>query len=415
MAALLAACDGGDSDEAGELVAGFPDWILRLHPAIEGAVGPAFSESHAVEVTQRRGASVNQLALDAADKRSEWDVFVGVTPFVEMASLVESGALEPWNPYVPPAVVDDLHPALRREGTYDGKLYAWPFLVDVTVQGWNVDLIERAGLDPGLPPRTWDEYVENARTVQRVGAAPYGCTFDPRGWRSLVPITYTFDTDVYTEDGLFDYTHDAVTPALELMRRMYELANPDVLDPHTTAGSGATTDEGAFASQLVGYYVKYANAPVRAANTWPDPSRLALSSVPTPEGREGAVLFWTTAIALARFGGNERSAAAYAEALTYDRALWRDSIGTGRQASGQLPPYRSLWAEWRVDQAAWMSDWAGKAFAQLRNGVTIRPHRLGSRQFTIGQPYLEPYLTGDETNARRALRSAMAAVRKAAA
>jgi hypothetical protein len=62
-----------------------------------------------------------------------------------------------------------------------------------------------------------------------------------------------------------------------------------------------------------------------------------------------------------------------------------------------------------------MSDWAENAFAQLRNGVAIRPHRLGSRQFTIAQPYLEPYLTGDETNPRRALRSAMAAVRKAAA
>ena len=36
------------------------------------------------------------------------------------------------------------------------------------------------------------------------------------------------------------------------MRRMVELANPDVLDPSTTAGSGSTTDEGAFASQLPG-------------------------------------------------------------------------------------------------------------------------------------------------------------------
>ena len=276
-----------------------------------------------------------------------------------------------------------------------------------------MELVERAGLDPGRPPASWDEYIDNARAVQRTGAAPYGCTFDPRGWRSLVPITYTYDTDVYTEDGLFDYTNDAAAEALEVMRRMVEVANPDVLDPSTTAGSGATADEGAFASQLVGYYVKYTNALIRAANTWPDPSSLALSSVPTPVGRSGATVFWTTGIALARHGENPRAASEYAEALTYDRLLWRDSIGTGRQSSGQLPCYRSLWEEWRADQPSWVPEWAVNTFRELEHAVAIPPHRLGARQFTVAQPYLERYLTGEEANVRRALRDALAAVRKA--
>ena len=411
---MLTACDWGASTEASSIRVGFQDWILRLHPAIEQSVGPTYGAEHRVPATQRAGASASKLALDAREGRCDWDLYVGMTPFQEMANLVQAEAIVPWDEYMPANVVDDLHPAIREESTFEGRLYGWPFLLDVIVQGWNAELVERAGLDPTTPPATWDEYVEKARTLQKSGAAPYGCSFDVRGWRSLVPIAFTYDTDVYTEDGLFDYTHDAAAQALEVMRRMLEVANPDILDPSTTAGSGATTDEGAFASQLVGYYLKYTNALIRAANTWPDPSSLALSSIPAPIGGPGATLFWSTGLALTRHGGKKQEAAEYAEALTYDRRLWRGSIGTGRQSSGQIPCYRSLWAEWRTERPSWVPEWAVNTFLELRNGVAMRPHKLGNRQFTVAQPYLEQYLTGDETDARRVLRNALSAVRKEA-
>lgn len=414
LVAALSACDVTGANDETELTVGFVDWILRLHPAIEQSVGPAYSAAHEIPVLQQRGASASQLEVDAARGSSEWDVLVGASPFADLASLVESRAIVPWDEVIPAAVINDLHPRVRRECTLDGKLYSWPFLVDVTVQGWNVDFVARAGLDPGLPPPTWDAFIANARAVRDSGAA-YGCTFDARPSRSLVPITYTFATDVYTEDGLFDYTHEAVVHALEILRSMTELANPEVLDPSTTAGSGATTDEGAFASQLVGYYVKYANALIRGANTWPDPSRLALSSLPDLEDGIGGTLFWTTGLVLPAHGRGRRPAAQYAEALTYDERIWRDSIGEGRQSVGQIPGYRSPWAEWGAEVPPWVSEWATRAFVELGRGVPIAPHRLGARQFSIAQPYLDRFLAGDEKSARRALRQAQAEVRKAAA
>ena len=268
------------------------------------------------------------------------------------------------------------------------------------------------GSRSGTPPASWDEYIENARAVQRTGAAPYGCTFDPRGWRSLVPIAFTFDTDVYTEDGLFDYTHEAVVEALEIMRRMVELANPDVFDLSTTAGSGATTDEGAFASQLAGYYVKYTNALVRAANTWPDPSRLALSSVPAGGGPGRPLLDDGHRAPPPR--REQRSAAAIRRSPHYDRLVWRDSIGT-RPTEHRADPVLSLALGGVAVRTARLGSGVGvDTFRELGRGRDP-PHRLGARQFTIAQPYLERYLTGEETNARRVLRRALAEVRKAAA
>ena len=82
------------------------------------------------------------------------------------------------------------------------------------VQGWHAGLVEKAGLDPKAAPKTWDEFIANARKVVDSKAAPFGCTFDAHGWRSLAPIAHSISTDVYTPDGLFDFSHAAVVEAL---------------------------------------------------------------------------------------------------------------------------------------------------------------------------------------------------------
>ena len=57
-----------------------------------------------------------------------------MTPFVEMASLIKAGVIEPWDDYIPKDVLDDMLPSIRAECTVDGKLYSWPFLLDIIVQ-----------------------------------------------------------------------------------------------------------------------------------------------------------------------------------------------------------------------------------------------------------------------------------------
>jgi len=39
-------------------------------------------------------------------------------------------------------------------------------------------------------------------------------------------VTHSISLDVYTEDGFFDFTNDAVVEALEILKRIKELANP---------------------------------------------------------------------------------------------------------------------------------------------------------------------------------------------
>jgi len=169
-------------------------------------------------------------------------------------------------------VKKDIIPSILNEVTYQGHIWSWPFLLDIIIQARNAELVQKAELDPEHTPVTWDEPISMAKTVVDKKAAPLGVTFDAHGWRSLAPITHTFSPNVYYGPGLFDFTSDAALNALEVMKRMKELANPNVLEPgKTDGGVNATPDEDAFAARQVAYYVKYQNP--RSGSPRPGPTR----------------------------------------------------------------------------------------------------------------------------------------------
>jgi multiple sugar transport system substrate-binding protein len=394
----------------------FYQWIVDLHPGIPD-VNAAFGDLN-FQIAPVQGFDVARFIAEAANEESTWDVYVGMTPFVEMASLIKAGVIEPWDEYIPQDVLDDIIPSIREECTVDGKLYSWPFLLDVIVQGYNSSLTTAAGL-PDVPPANWDEYLANSKTVLDSGAARYGCTFDAHGWRSLAPITHSFSTDVYYQLGddptpLFDFTNDAAVEALKVMKQMLDLSSANALQPGTTdAGVNNTPDEVAFGSQAVAYYVKYQNAPLRFASTWTDPSALRMGALPTAVGGAGSTVFWTTGACLFKYGQNKEKAAEYMASLTHNARIWQDSIaGSPTAHPGQLPPYKSIYAGWETEKPDWLEaqTWVPLVRGQLDVAKAIPNHAFGLQQFVIGQPLWEAYLTGAEADPVVALQAAKDAV-----
>ncbi len=368
----------------------YQEWLLRLYPVLAGIGSPR---------PVLRATDQPRKGLRAAD------FYVGLTPFDEIVRL-KKRVLVPWDGLMPSDVSADVPEPVRREATVDGQLYSWPFLLDVTILGWNAELVERAGLDPGNAPRTWDDLVAAARQVVQSGAAPYGCIFDRRPWRSLVPVTHSFSVDVYDGRGRFDYRSDAALAALEVLRQLQELADPSSVDPGLSVGLGLTPDEGLFASGLAAYYVKYQNAHIRMAAQWPDPSRLVLARLPHPPGGAGKTVFWTTGIGLLRLGTNRPAVEKYARSITYGSDFWRIAIGGGRAAVGQIPVFKSLWQSWSHERPSWLAAWADGVHAQLEHAEPIPPSSGGATQFTLAQASLDGYLDGEERSARTALRDA---------
>jgi ABC-type glycerol-3-phosphate transport system substrate-binding protein len=402
------------AQEGRPLTPTFYQWIVDLHPGIP-EVNEAF-EGLNFQIAPVQGFDVARFIAEASNEESTWDVYVGMTPFVEMASLIQAGVIEPWDDYIPQDILDDILPAIREECTVDGKLYSWPFLLDVIVQGYNSSITNAAGL-PDTPPADWEEFLANSQAVVDSGAARYGCTFDAHGWRSLAPITHSFSTEAYYNlEGdpvpLFDFTHEAAIEALEVMKRMLDLSSANALQPGATDGGvNQTPDEVAFGAQQVAYYVKYQNAPLRFASTWPDPSALRMGALPT--GGAGSTVFWTTGACLFKYGQNKEQAAEYMAALTYNERIWRDSIAGSETAHpGQLPPYISIYAGWEEEQPDWLAEqtWVPLVRGQLDVAKAIPNHAFGLQQFVIGQPLWERYLTGEESDPMVAAQAAKDAV-----
>jgi ABC-type glycerol-3-phosphate transport system substrate-binding protein len=402
----------------GTLSVTYYDWIVNLHPALQ-LVNDDFNATFPLnaEVAPTQGFGIERFSQEARDQTSTWDMYIGVTPFLEMIQLAESGAIEPWDPYLPEGFLDNLPESIRNEGTYNGEFYVWPFLLDVIVQGWNGDLVEQAGLDPTVAPKNWDEFIANGKAVQDSGVAPFGLTFDSHAWRSLIPITHSISTDVYDENGLFIWNSDPAVQALEIMKEMMQYTQPDVLNEGLTDGGvNQTPDEQVFASLRAAYYIKYQNAHMRFAATWPDPTKLQLSALPVQEGGAGGTVFWDTGAVLFTHGLNKQQAADYMNALTTDSRIWEESVAgdleNGVTPVGQLPVLNSLWEEYAATPPDWLTanPWATSIWESLPNASAIHPSKLSITQFNVAAPFYKRYLSGETADARQALTEAQDAV-----
>src|SRR6476469_8870688 len=131
----------------------FYQWIQDLDPGI-AAVNEKFPGIN-YQIAPVEGFGIERFVAEAKKGTSTWDVYVGQTPFVEMSAFIKAGVIEPWDNYIPKEVIDDILPSIREECSIDGKLYSWPFLLDVIVQGYKASITTAAGIEAVQPP-DWD-------------------------------------------------------------------------------------------------------------------------------------------------------------------------------------------------------------------------------------------------------------------
>ena len=108
---------------------------------------------------------------------------------------------------------------------------------------------------------------------------------------------------------------------------------------------------------------------------------------------------------------NREKAAEYIKNLTYNQQIWKDSIaGTDVAHPGQLPPYKSIYAEWDATPPDWMPPFVGLVREQLERARAITNHKFGLSQFQIGKGIWEKYLTGEVTDPAVVMQEVMDAV-----
>lgn len=93
---------------------------------------------------------------------------IGEVGYSILPALAEAGAIRPVGPCLESAGVDfdTMLPAAVAKGQYDGKTYGASSNIDVELLLYDRAAFDRAGLDPDVAPRTFDELLTDGRALR---------------------------------------------------------------------------------------------------------------------------------------------------------------------------------------------------------------------------------------------------------
>ena len=74
--------------EARALTPTFYQWIYGLYPDIPKTINKDYAKKHQLDakIAPVQGFGIDRFVAEAKKKKSTWDVYVGMTPFVEMGA-----------------------------------------------------------------------------------------------------------------------------------------------------------------------------------------------------------------------------------------------------------------------------------------------------------------------------------------
>jgi multiple sugar transport system substrate-binding protein len=204
LTAALGACTdkaatGGDSTAGVDDGAALTLWTRAATESVSKAYAEAYNAKHKnkVTVTAYPNEEYPAKLASAAGAKALPDLFA--TDVVFAPQYASQGLWADITArFAASGVKDKVSPGHVRAGTWDGKNYAVPHTVDMSVMLYNKDLYTKAGLDPEKPPTTMKEFAEQARKVNKLGGDVHGTYF---GGNCGGCVEFTFWPSVWAAGG----------------------------------------------------------------------------------------------------------------------------------------------------------------------------------------------------------------------
>jgi multiple sugar transport system substrate-binding protein len=137
----------------------------------------------------------------------------------------------------------DINQGHLKAGTYEGKEYVLPFVLDLSVIFYNKDLYKEAGLDPEKGPTTIEEFKDHALAIQKlkkpgVYGTYYGGNCGGCNVFTWFPMMWASGEEVMNEDGT--EANLASDAAKEVYSTWNELNKAGAIAPGAKEETGAT-------------------------------------------------------------------------------------------------------------------------------------------------------------------------------
>jgi ABC-type glycerol-3-phosphate transport system substrate-binding protein len=298
---ILVSCSGLGSGGTRILV---DSWALAYAPFKEMA--KKYNELHPqahINVEASPGGWMTKVVGQIRSNKLQWNAAGVMAPFLDLASWVQLGLIQPLDDYLAASTEEgasafrsDMLPSIKADESLDGKMYGIPFGVENITYQWNSEWFGKAGISQA--PRTWQELVDNSKTMQGYLAAQgkkdtYALGFDLGHLnRNLGAIFFSITDQPYTQDGWLNWETDDMRQALRFMRQ----ASRDGLTP-PNCGEGVDMYDLWKRGRLVGLYS------CSSRGLWAQKTlgfdKITTSQIPTVDGKpHSGAAFWSNSISI---------------------------------------------------------------------------------------------------------------------
>jgi sn-glycerol 3-phosphate transport system substrate-binding protein len=203
-----------------EIVNGIAERFNATHPGI--VVKPEYTGSYAETVTKGLAAYRTGTAPTIVQSYE-----------VGTRTMYDSGAIVPvytlntgdvdWEEVVTP---------IRKYYTLEGNLPCMPFNSSTAMIYYNKDMFEAAGLDPNVPPTTWDDIESMSKAIMDAGLATGGLSMGWPAWIFEQMFAYHDQLLANNDNGRSAIASEVYLNSefgVKMMTRWQELADDDIL------------------------------------------------------------------------------------------------------------------------------------------------------------------------------------------
>lgn len=173
-----------------------------------------------------------------------------------LADFASENLLLSLDAYLSKKMTNDIEPVTLRAFQYNGKTWAFPFLINLQLFFYHEDMLEKAGFEK--PPATLEEMVEQMNALQEQGIITYPWVDAWKEGEGLICdfiwFTGAFGGKLFDRDGQPVFDQPAAVKALEFMEKLVknQLADPQILEYDEMAASNAFINkQAAFTSNWI--------------------------------------------------------------------------------------------------------------------------------------------------------------------
>lgn len=158
-----------------------------LTSVVDGIVDDFMKENPDITVKAIYAGNYNDARIKAlAALKSGQPAQLSVMFSIDIYELIEQDAIVAFDDVVETAEekawLDSFYPALMENGRTAGKTWGIPFQRSTIVLYYNKDAFRAAGLDPELPPATWDELVTMGKKLTQPDGSQWGVMIPSTGY-----------------------------------------------------------------------------------------------------------------------------------------------------------------------------------------------------------------------------------------